>query len=420
MLAQVNPILPSAPVPSMHVLYPSANLPILDSKTQQQQQFAEINWEVAQFEKLRTQTSCNIPQDINSTSNIRYTLPFNGSDGANIYKEAYNKLRNMNAGNYCVADVIFDIENAYFDNRQDKREFTLYIEKAAQFLTDKMNELDYDPESNVAKNLLLFQFFAEPLQLKAAKQKHLPFKYDFDDYMGVKDYSKMFVTKLMATGAGQCHSLPLLYLILAEKIGAEAYLAFSPNHSYIKFPDEKKKWYNIELTNGMFTTPAFILNSGYIKAEALQSQIYMKSLNKRELLSQFYVDLAGGYVHKFGYDDFAKQIIDSALELYPDNINAQMMKATYYNRLFEFVASQLGINPFDKADLQRIKGNPRAVAILAEVNKQYQTIDELGYEKMPFEAYEEWLKSVTDEKNKQENEKFKQQFKGSITRSVRN
>ena len=80
----------------------------------------------------------------------------------------------------------------------------------------------------------------------------------------------MFVQKLLVTGKGQCNSLPKLYLILAEEIGAEAHLALSPNHSYIKFPDDEGNWHNIELTNNMLTTDAFILNSGYVKAEAIQ------------------------------------------------------------------------------------------------------------------------------------------------------
>jgi hypothetical protein len=139
---------------------------------------------------------------------------------------------------------------------------------------------------------MLFQFFSE--ELKLGNQKHLPFKYDFQDYMGINDYSKMFVTKLIHSGSGQCHSMPLLYLILAEEIGAEAFLSFSPNHSYIKFQDDKNKWFNIELTNGMLTASSFMLNSGFIKAEAMQSEIYMQNLSKQELLSQLYVDLASG------------------------------------------------------------------------------------------------------------------------------
>ena len=60
-----------------------------------------------------------------------------------------------------------------------------------------MDELGYDKESNLAKNFMLFQFFSDTLEIKSKDLKHLPFKYDFDDYMGIKDWSKMFVSKLL-------------------------------------------------------------------------------------------------------------------------------------------------------------------------------------------------------------------------------
>lgn len=326
----------------------------------------------------------------------------------------------LNVENYSVKDLTFDIENAYFENQEQKDKFDAIIKNIGAFLISKMKELKYDLNSNTDKNQMLFQFFSETLQLKSSSQKHLPFKYDFEDYRGVQNYSKMFVTKLLATGSGQCHSMPLLYLILAEEIGAEAFLSFSPNHSYIKFRDEKNKWYNVELTNGMLTANSFILNNGFIKAEAMQNQIYMQNLSKQELLSQLYVDLASGYVHKFSYDDFVKSVINKALELYPKNINAQMMLANYNNRLFENVAKQLRINPFDKQDLQRIRNYPKVIEILNETNRQYQVMDDLGYVQMPSEAYEEWLKSLHNEKSKQDNDALKQQLKGLMINRPKN
>jgi len=61
-----------------------------------------------------------------------------------------------------------------------------------------------------------------------------PYVYDFDDFMGDKDWTKQFVTKLMRTHTGNCHSLPYLYKILCEEIGAKASLVLGPNHVYIK------------------------------------------------------------------------------------------------------------------------------------------------------------------------------------------
>ena len=336
------------------------------------------------------------------------------------YYEAYDKLIQIDTANFSVKNTNFLIENAFYENSQDKAEFDQIIKNSGEFLIAKMQELGYDLNSNSAKNYMLFQFFSETLQLKSNGLKHLPFKYDFKDFQGVNDWSKMFVTKLLATQTGQCHSMPLLYLILAEEINAEAYLAYSPNHSYIRFPDDNRKWHNIELTNGMFSTTSSILNSGYIKSEALSNKIYMQNLSKKELLSHFYVDLAMGYIHKFGYDEFCAKVIYKALELSPNSINANMVKSNIDTNRFETVMFNLKINPRDNKQLQNIRYYPQAVELLKNVNNQYNTVDNLGYEHMPEDAYLQWLQSMQDEKNKQESEKLAKQFKGTLIKPLKN
>ena len=230
----------------------------------------------------------------------------------------------------------------------------------------------------------------------------------------------MFVTKLLKTGKGQCHSLPLLYLTLAEEIGATAYLALAPKHSYIKFQDENKKWYNIELTNGMFTAPSFILNNGYVRSEALQNHIYMQELSKKELLAQLYSDLAMGYIAKFGYDDFVQNVAQKALSLYPHGIAPNMLLSNFNTFRFEYAMKKLGINPNNKTELQQIRQYPETVQWLKATNEQYNKIDDLGYQDMPKDAYQKWLGSLKQAKNIQESETLKNQFKGVILPKTKN
>ena len=386
------------------------------------QQNQQIINEVEQNQRRKQEALKEIYQEAqNQNISINYNLPsFSHLKETSFYKETFEKLLTLNVENYSIKDVNFEIENAYFENKQDKAEFDKIIKNSGEFIIAKMKELKYDLKSNLAKNFMLFQFFSETMQLKSNGLKHHAFKYDFDDYMGIKDHSKMFVSKLIATQTGQCHSIPLLYLILAEEIGAEAFLSTSPNHSFIKFKDENNKWYNIELTNGMFTAPSFMINSGYIKAEALQNKIYLQNLTKQELLSNFYADLANGYIHKFGYDDFVNQVIEKSLELHQNNINAQMIKANYLAQRFEYVCQQLKINPRDKQQIQNIRFYPQVVELLHQVNHQQKLIDNLGYAQMPAEAYEKWLSSLQEEKNKQESENLKKQLQFKVKQPLKN
>jgi hypothetical protein len=391
----------------------TTNTPTQFIDVRQTQQHQQIMREVEQNEKQRTETLNQIKSDINEvSSSLNYNLPSHSNEkGTEFYREVFDKMLLLNIQNYSVKDVNFDIENAYFENKLSKDEFDRIIKETAEFIMAKMREKNFDTNSNTAKNFILFEFFSQPMQVMGFKQKHFPIKYDFEDYWGRQNWSKMFVTKLIKSNTGQCHSMPLLYLTLAEAIGAEAYLSLSPNHSYIKFQDEKGKWYNLELTNAMLTVPSFILNNGYITAEAMQNKIYMQNLTKQQMLSQFYTDLASGYLHKYGYDEFVERVINKALELYPTSINANMVKANYNTEHLKYVVEILKIDAATQEGREKILHYPKAVEILEQMQKQYKVIDDLGFQYMPAEAYEKWLGSLKNEKNKQDNEREKEQLK---------
>ncbi|WP_143569825.1 hypothetical protein [Tenacibaculum agarivorans] len=328
------------------------------------------------------------------------------------YRKAFEKLLQMHTDSFSVKKATFIVENAFYDEKQDFKKFDKIIKRTGSFLKEKMKEKNYDPHSNLTKNLILFQFFADTLEIKSKGLKHLPLKYDFDDYIGKKDWGKMFVSKLLATGKGQCHSLPLLYLMLADEIGAKASLSLSPNHSYIKFQDEKKKWYNVELTNGMFTTDTYILQSGYITSEALQNGIYMQELTKKQLLSQTLNDLALGYTRKFGYDSFLKKIIDKSLELDSKSIHTNILLENYLTVQFEYITRNcLGINPRNHQELQQIGRFPELVDLLKKINEVQQKVDDLGYKTMPDEIYQKWLGSLQQKKQQQDDKELKEKFR---------
>lgn len=210
----------------------------------------------------------------------------------------------------------------------------------------------------------------------------------------------MFVTKLINSHTGQCHSLPLLYLILCEKVGAEASLAFSPHHSYIKFKDRRNNWHNLELTQGRMTTDAFIVGSGFINAAAIKNKVYMEAQTKKQVIAHCLSDLAAGYVHKYGYDPFVIQCVDSVLAYAPGNTSALAMKSNYHSIRLTYTASQVGSPPPEILKAQY----PQIYKLLEERNAFYRRLDEIGYVEMPKDVYETWLNSVNQEKERREHD----------------
>ncbi|MFM7017596.1 hypothetical protein [Flavobacterium sp.] len=398
----------------INILFGADEQKLIEQQNQQLIQDAQY----LQKDKLESKNLINKDNyEDNIIENIKYSLPsYSKVKGSEFYRQVFYEIQTLNPENYSIKDINFKIENAFFENKLQKEEFDKLIKQTADFIIAKTKELHFDINSNSVKNFMLFKFFTEPTQVKGFKEKHFPIKYDFEDYSGDKNWSKMFVSKLLKTNTGQCHSMPLLYLILAEQIGAVAYLSQSPNHSYIKFQDEKGKWYNLELTNGMFTVSSFILNNGFIRSEAIQNNIYMQSMTKKELLSQFFTDLASGYIHKYGYDEFVEKIIDKALELNPNSITANLNKANLNTETFKYVVKQLKLT---KENKENIKKYPRAIALLNKMKKQYNKIDDLGFQPMASEAYEKWLGSLKKAKNKQDSEKLANQFKVLVTKKTK-
>ena len=380
--------------------------------------------DVYEQDRKRVEQQQNEIKQINADLNadrINYSLPsYSNIESTAYYRKGFDQLNKLDPNNFSIKDATFIIENAYFEEKENYSEFHNLVKQTGNFIREKMTELNYDPNSNIAKNFMLFKFFSDTLEIKSKDLKHLPFKYDFEDYMGIEDWSKMFVSKLLATGKGQCNSLPRLYLILAEEIGAEAFLSLAPNHSYIRFRDDYDNWYNVELTNGMFTTQTFILQSGYIKSEALQNEIFMQKMSSKQLLAQLLADFAMGYTRKFGYDSFAKEVIDKSLLLDPNSISANMLKSNYLTVQFEYVANQANINPHNNQELQNIRYFPKMIELLNQVNSQYSQIDNLGYEYMPPKAYEEWLSSLKDEKQKQDSKELENQFNIKVKQPIKN
>lgn len=330
-----------------------------------------------------------------------YNLPsLSGKAETKSYYDAFDKLSTLDSENYSITEANFIVENAFYGGKQNFQQFKAEIKKTAKQVLQKMKNEKLDTEDNTMKNIALFKQFSKS------------YKYDFDDYFGAKDWSKMFTSKLMKTGSGQCHSMPLLYLMVAEEMGAQASLSTAPNHTYIKFLDNENQWQNVELTNGILTTNSMILESGYIGSEAIQNNIYMNSLSKKELMSQFYADLANGYIHKYGMDEFVGKTLDKSLEYYPNNMYANLLKSTYQQARFKYVTDNLGIkNAENPKELQNIRYFPKAVELLQETKAQFDKIDNLGFKFMSPSAYSEWLSNMGREANRQQSEEIAERLK---------
>jgi RHS repeat-associated protein len=147
-------------------------------------------------------------------------------------------------------------------------------------------------------------------------------------------------------------------------------------------------------------TDAFIIGSGFIKTEAIKTGIYMEPQTKKQVIAHCLSYLALSYTHKYDYDKFVIQCADSALRHAPGNTSALALKSNYYSACFEYTVNQVGRPPKDTLKVHY----PRIYELLETRNNFYRKMDEMGYTEMPKEAYEAWLKSVNEEKERREHD----------------
>lgn len=298
-------------------------------------------------------------------------------------------LTNMLSGkdSMNLQKAVYAVENAYYNDDLNEHTFNGQIEWYADFCRGIMQSGDIRYEGQGDKQaakaqcaVFVFMTDSIPIQVGDTVVWHPPFEYNFDDYSGQNDWSNMFVSRMMQTGKGNCHSMPLLYKLIMDKLGKKCWLSLAPNHMYIKAWNQRAGWYNIELTCADFPTDAWLTASGYIHLDAIRNGIYMDTLSVQQSISLCLTDLAQGYMYKYGIGDgyFINQCCDTALKYYPDYINALLLKA-------RIVASQYKQNP--------------SVVLKECMDELYSRIHHLGYRKMPTDMYFNWLYSLNEYSN---------------------
>lgn len=327
-----------------------------------------------------------------------------------LYQESYDVLVGMleTPSKYSFKKAVFSVENAYNYGLLD----TIYLNNKIDFLKTLSNKLlesrslQYQgkDKEKVSKYASLFSILNDSIPIKDTNGNdffYVPYRYDFEDPFGHEDWKNMFVSKLLETGKGNCHSLPYLYKILAEDLGVDANLALAPNHVYLKHKSEKDGWYNTELTSGIFPIDAWLMASGYIHLDAIRNGVYMKALNNQESIALCLVDLAQAYQKQEFHDlDFVIKCADKALEYFPNYVNAMILKTEAKGKKIENI---LYGNNTDYSDVNKY---PETRKILIEIQNELTKIHKLGYRQMPEDMYLNWLVSLKEEREKYANKKI--------------
>ena len=323
----------------------------------------------------------------------------NNRDLTSNYSAAIEALRVILSQNGSFKDAVFISEETFFvgaSSVSHPDENILFLKTLCNEFTNSIqNNYHWKDSINYIKNLSILLTISDTSYIltDTSLTGYLPFTYSFTDPFGQKDWSNNFVTKLLATHEGNCHSLAYLYKILADEVGAKCWLALAPGHIYIKNYSEKIGWYNTELTSGTFPTDAWVMVSGYVNPQAIKSGMYMDTLSNRQAIALCVLDLAKGYefqTHNY-YDGFILKCCDLVLQYHPVNPMALLLKAETLKKIF--IKEQK-----DKY--------PKPTTTFTLMQEAYAALAKLGYREMPEEMYKQWLREMTEEKDKYRNKQL--------------
>jgi hypothetical protein len=319
----------------------------------------------------------------------------------NNYEACFDSLSLLLQNNGSFKKAVFLSENCFFDDKMQYEKFDAEIQwlvKVAKLWQVANPLIEYRDKDSVdlLNNLSLFKLLKDTVTFigpSEEKYYHLPYTYDFNDFFGRENWSNMFVTKLLLTHKGNCHSLPYLYKMLADELNATCWLALAPNHMYIKNRCRKTGWYNTELTSGEFPIDAWITASGYIPVKAVQQGIYMDTLSNQQAIAMCVLDLAKAYQQQTeSFDDgFIVQCCNLVLQYHPNNVQAILLKAETSKRLYQ------------KDQTNKINASSSS---FQEMEQLYTQIYNMGYREMPDKMYMQWLRSVVEQSEKYSNKQF--------------
>lgn len=332
----------------------------------------------------------------------------NNTAVAESYQKAYTQVNNMLTGknNLSFINASYYTETAYGDPYMDYTEYKKNILQSAEFIKKWLKE---NNAPAVAQNIhfAIQQFMGDtmsvtmtPADSKESKQTitHYPFKYDYEDYDGKTDYRNYFSTKCLATGTGQCNSMPIVYLQLCEALGVKGYLTFAPFHSFIKYQNEKGNVINYEPTSHWTIPDKWYQDNLGVTPQAKAKGIYLDTLNRKQAVANTLVDLAISYMLKAPNPDsaFVMKCLTTAQKYFPKNNNVYiyLAKSSLLSRQLDKALRKHGVK-----DLGEVKNHADTNNLYNSLMQNENILTELGYQELPQEVYDEMIKYQKNKTN---------------------
>lgn len=306
-----------------------------------------------------------------------------------LYEKAYKLIEDMLSDKRPLgfAEAVFAVENCMYDGELDYAAYSIELERISKGIIQMASSIAA-PSNDVALNYAIHLFYTQPCPLN----RYHPFEYDKISLIEDVGLTGGMVTNLLKTGKGTCHSLPYLYKIIADKIGARACIATAPLHAYIRHQDADGNWWNYETTTGTYSRSAWIMESFHVNEKAIRSGLYMTNLTDKETIVQCLHDLLNIYERKTGFysNDFVRKCYTLGLKYhYADNLHSRRIGDLEY---------QIKKKAWNKGSrsITALQKDPMLSSEYEYIQQQIKAYDEMGYYAYTSEEYMQKYQETLD------------------------
>lgn len=200
------------------------------------------------------------------------------------------------------------------------------------------------------------------------------FRYDHDDPYGLDLRNKLMVDYL-EDRAGNCITMPLLFVLIGQRLGLDMTLALAPLHVLVKFTDDQGVTHNLEATSGAGRAR----DQHYrellpITDAAVSNGVYLAPLAQDQTIAVIAAVLVENLIAKGRYQE-AMDVSDVLLDHHPNFAYVMVKKATasYYLMQKEFAGKNS--RSYQVPDERRAR-----LAKLQQINQSmFARAEELGW-----------------------------------------
>ena len=231
-----------------------------------------------------------------------------------------------------------------------------YFDNALDYMVDAIRFINRGNEKSESRIALLNYYLFIPCNWNDSTI----FSFDYDDMEGRK-LDNRYLNGLIATKKGCCLTLPMLYLVLADRLRWPIYPVHAPEHYFCRYiiDADSNKYYNIETTaKGIVIDDAVYCDDFKITNTGLISGTYLRTLSKKEYIGALIAENLPLYRSKDNMVDLEKSGRCLTLALACDSLNCEVhwnlgricqLQAKHYTRLMNNELAHLTIERNSKA-----------------------------------------------------------------------